>query len=184
VVAVGVAQEFQRIFCGYDHGRSDGQLGPPRYGFEKADRRVSCYYFYVWDEQFGPGFIKLCSSFPWPAKVWVNGHEWAKQQARKQGIGVAELAGGFAACDDPDRLQQVCDRLGPGQIQAFFDRWMAHIPTPLGATDRAGGYCGSCRCARSRSPTPWSWMPPGGRGRSLRRWWPTTWASAGPTRSR
>ena len=47
VVAVGVAQEFQRVFSGYDRGRTDGQPGPPRYGFEKAERRVSCYYFYM-----------------------------------------------------------------------------------------------------------------------------------------
>jgi hypothetical protein len=45
VVAVGVAQEFQRVFTGYDRGRSDGRPGPPRFTFEKADRRVSCYYF-------------------------------------------------------------------------------------------------------------------------------------------
>jgi hypothetical protein len=61
VVAIGVAQEFQRVFTGYDRGRTDGRPGPPRYGFEKADRRVSCCYFYVWDAEFGPGFIKLCS---------------------------------------------------------------------------------------------------------------------------
>ena len=64
VVAVGVAQEFQRVFTGSDRGRSDGQPGPPRYGFEKAERRVTCYYFYVWDDDFGPGFIKICAYFP------------------------------------------------------------------------------------------------------------------------
>jgi hypothetical protein len=140
VVAVGVAQEYQRVFNGYDRGRGDGQPGPPRYAFEKADRRVSCFYFYVWDADFGPGFIKLCSYFPWPAKVWVNGHEWAKQQARKAGIAFTELANGFASCDDPQVLQAICDRLGPGHIQAFFDRWLAQLPTPLGDSDRAAGY--------------------------------------------
>jgi hypothetical protein len=140
VVAIGVAQEFQRVFCGYDRGRADGQPGPPRYGFEKADRRVTCFYFYVWDEEFGPGFIKLCSYFPYPAKVWVNGHEWAKQQARRQGIAFTELANGFAACDQPQALQAICDGLGPAAIQGFFDRWLACIPTPLGPADRAAGY--------------------------------------------
>ena len=140
VVAVGVAQEYQRVFCGYDRGRADGQPGPPRYAFEKADRRVSCFYFYVWDAEFGPGFIKLCSYFPWPAKVWVNGHEWAKQQARQAGIAFTELANGFATCDQPQALQAICDRLGPGQLQAFFDRWLQVIPTPLGDRDRAAGY--------------------------------------------
>jgi hypothetical protein len=138
VVAIGVAQEFQSVFCGYDR-RGDGP-GPPRFAFAKADRRVSVFYFYVYDDDFGPGFIKLCTYFPYPAKVWVNGHEWAKRQAAKAGIGFTELANGFASCNDPTALQAICDRLGPGDIWAFFERWMARIPTPLNDADRAGGY--------------------------------------------
>ena len=33
-----------------------------------------------------------------------------------------------------------CDRLAPGDIQAFFGRWMSRIPLPLTADDRAAGY--------------------------------------------
>jgi hypothetical protein len=139
VVAVGVAQEFQRVFCGSPR-RPEGP-GAPQFTFAKADRRVSCYYFYLWDAEFGPGFIKICSYFPYPAKVWVNGHEWAKQQAHRHGIAFTELANGFATCDQPDALQAICDALGPADIQAFFDRWLARIPTPLGPADRAAGYC-------------------------------------------
>src|SRR5438105_10101072 len=85
VVAIGVAQEFQSVFTGHD--RNAEQPGPPCYSFAKADRRVSAFYFYVWDDDFGPGFVKICSYFPYPAKVWVNGHEWAKRQAIKADIG-------------------------------------------------------------------------------------------------
>jgi len=138
VVAIGMAQEFQSVFSAYD--RNAGQPGPPMYSFAKADRRVTTFYFYVWDDEFGPGFIKLCTYFPYPAKVWVNGHEWAKRQAVKAGIGFTELANGFGSCDDPAGLQAVCDRLGPADIEAFFDRWMARIPTPLTDDDRAAGY--------------------------------------------
>src|SRR6266511_708884 len=138
VVAVGVAQEFQRVFSG--SRRKTDKPGAVCYGFEKADRRVSCYYFYVWDAEFGPGFVKICSYFPYPIKVWVNGHEWAKRQAAKQGVGFTELANGFATTDDPERLQAICDALGPAQIQAFFDRWMARLPLPLSDADRAAGY--------------------------------------------
>ena len=53
----------------------------------------------------GPAFIKVCAYFPYPAKIWVNGHEWAKRQALKAGIGVTALSNGFASCDDPDTLQ-------------------------------------------------------------------------------
>src|SRR6266699_5810884 len=138
VVAIGVAQEFQSVFSGYD--RATGKPGPPSFTFAKADRRVTVYYCYVLDRDFGPGFIKLCSYFPYPAKVWVNGHEWAKRQAHAAGITFTELANGFAACHDPARLQAICDRLGPADIQAFFDRWLARIPTPLTLADQAVGY--------------------------------------------
>src|SRR6266571_2456880 len=58
----------------------------------------------------------------------------------RAGIGFTELSNGFACCDDPDGLQLICDRLGPGDIQAFFDRWMSRLPLPLTAEDRAAGY--------------------------------------------
>ena len=137
VVAIGVAQEFQSVFTGTKRLTANGA---PVFSFAKADRRVSVYYFYLVDRDFGPGFIKMCSYFPYPAKVWVNGHEWAKRQADQAGLGYTALANGFASCDDPVRLQKICDRLGPSQIQVFFERWMKVIPTPLGPADRGGGY--------------------------------------------
>ena len=70
--------------------------------FTKADRRVTCYYFYLWDGDFGPAFIKVCAYFPYPVKVWLNGHEWAKRQATHAGIGFTELSNGFATCEDPE----------------------------------------------------------------------------------
>jgi hypothetical protein len=137
VVAIGVTQEFQNVFAAT---RRRTAAGAPQFAFRKEDRRVSCFYFYVWDDDFGPGFIKLCSYFPYPGKVWDNGHEWAKRQAAKAQIGFAALSNGFAACQDPARLQQLCDQLGPADIQAFFQRWLAVIPTPLDGTDHTAGY--------------------------------------------
>ncbi|HET8914768.1 MAG TPA: hypothetical protein VFM91_03600 [Propionibacteriaceae bacterium] len=106
----------------------------------KADRRVTCFYFYLWDDDFGPAFIKICAYFPYPIKVWLNGHEWAKRQATGAGIGFTELSNGFASCADPAALQAICDRLGPGTIGVFFDRWMSRLPMPLTEHDRAAGY--------------------------------------------
>ena len=137
VVAIGMAQEFQSVFTGFERHAGAGGCG---FGFEKADRRVSVFYVYVRDDDFGPGFVKICTYFPYPVKVWVNGHEWAKRQAAKEGLAFTSLANGFASADDPARLQAICDRLGPDQILAFFERWMAAIPTPLSGPDRAAGY--------------------------------------------
>jgi hypothetical protein len=137
VAAIGVAQEFQRVWSAYQR---DTKTGVPQFTFAKADRRVTCYYFYLWDEDFGPAFIKVCTYFPYPAKVWVNGHEWAKRQAARAGIGFTELSNGFAACDDPAGLQQICDRLGPGTIEVFAQRWLHRLPMPLADHDEAAGY--------------------------------------------
>jgi hypothetical protein len=137
VVAIGVAQEFQSVFAA---SRRDTPTGAPFFTFYKADRRVTAYYFYVNDADFGHGFIKICAYFPYPGKVWVNGHEWAKRQAQQCGLEYAELSNGFASCSDPARLQTICDHLGPNQIQSFFERWMGLIPTPLDASDRSAGF--------------------------------------------
>ena len=137
VAAIGVAQEFAPVFTGTQR---DAPNGVPQFSFQKANRRVTCYYFYLWDESFGPAFIKICAYFPYPAKIWVNGHEWAKRQAIKAGLGFTELSNGFAATDDPVALQAICDRLGPGAIAVFVERWLSVLPVPLTAADRAAGY--------------------------------------------
>ncbi|MGH7876501.1 MAG: hypothetical protein ACRENM_02380 [Candidatus Dormibacteraceae bacterium] len=137
VVAIGVAQEFQSVFVGRDRATKPGAVN---FGFGKADRRVTCYYFYILDAEFGPSFVKLCAYFPYPGKVWVNGHEWAKRQAQAEQLRFTELANGFASCQDPEHLQAICDRLGPAQIEEFFERWMTQLPLPLGAEERRFGY--------------------------------------------
>jgi hypothetical protein len=137
VAAIGTAQEFQNVFAS---AQRTGDNGVPWFSFTKADRRVTCFYFYLWDADFGPAFIKICTYFPYPIKVWLNGHEWAKRQATQAGIGFSELSNGFATCADPAALQAICDRLGPGTIGVFFERWMSRLPVPLTEHDRAAGY--------------------------------------------
>jgi hypothetical protein len=138
VVAIGWAQEFQPVWTA--RKRCTDPARPPQFSFVMTQRRVTCYYFYLQDEDFGPAFIKVCAYFPYPVKVWLNGHEWAKRQLARAGIGFTELSNGFASCQDPAVLQALCDRLGPGAITVFFERWMSRIPLPLTAADRAAGY--------------------------------------------
>ena len=146
VAAIGVAQEVQRVFIARKRD-TDPSLCP-QFSFDKKDRRVTVFYFYLWDAGFGPAFIKVCTYCPWPVKVWVNGHEWAKQQCRKAGIGFTELSNGFASADDPAVLQRVCDALQPGTIEVFFQRWMSRLPLPLGAADQKAGYWWECSMAQ------------------------------------
>ena len=138
VVAVGCAQEFQLVWTARKRDTDPG--GCPQFSFTKEQRRVSVFYIYIFDERMGPGFIKICTYFPYPVKAWVNGHEWAKRQALAAGIGFTALSNGFASCDDPAALQAICDRFGPGTVQVWFERWMARLPLPLTYADRDAGY--------------------------------------------
>jgi hypothetical protein len=137
VVAIGVAQEFAQVVTA---STTRSESGAPWFTFGKAQRRVTNYYFYLWDEQMGGAFIKVCAYFPYPMKIWVNGHEWAKRQATAAGIAFTELSNGFASCADPVALQTICDRFGPEAIAVFCQSWLDRLPLPLTPVDRAAGY--------------------------------------------
>jgi len=141
VAAIGVAQEVQNVVSATER-QAPNQI--PWFAFAKTNRRVTCYYFYLWDEDFGPAFIKLCAYFPYPGKVWINGHEWAKRQAAKAGLVFTALSNGFASCTDAPALQAICDRLGPGAIGVFLARWLARLPQPFTEADRQAGYWWEC----------------------------------------
>jgi hypothetical protein len=77
---------------------------------------------------------------PYAVKIYLNGHEWAKQQSRKEGIAFEARDNGFLSCAQPEHLQTLCDQLGPEPIQAFFDKWNESLPMSLTAADRQAGY--------------------------------------------
>ena len=106
----------------------------------KTSALVNFFYFYCVDADFGPFFIKFCTYFPYTAKLCINGHEWAKRQAARAGIGFEALDNGFASCQDPGALQALCDRLGPPDIGALLDKWLRILPHPFTADDIAAGY--------------------------------------------
>jgi hypothetical protein len=136
VVFIGVAQEKAQAF----KARKKDQQGYVGFEYSRDSVRVNHYYFYIQDADFGPLFIKVCSYAPYPIKVCLNGHEWAKQQLAKAGIAFEALDNGFLSCANPERLQASCDQLGPEQMQALFAKWIARLPMPLTATDREAGY--------------------------------------------
>ena len=65
VAAIGVAQEFQRVWTAYQR---DTRTAAPQFTFAKADRRVTCYYFYLWDEDFGAGVHQGLRLLPLPGQ--------------------------------------------------------------------------------------------------------------------
>jgi hypothetical protein len=137
VAAIGVAQEFQRVWTAHEGKTS---TGTPRWSFCKADRRVTCYYFYLWDEGVGAGVHQGLCLRSLPGQDLGQRHEWVKRQATRAGIGFTVLSNGFAACAGPAALQEICDRLLPGTIEVFAQRWLHRLPLPLGPADQRAGY--------------------------------------------
>ena len=133
IVFVGVAQEKAQAYQGK---KIDGQFQFTR----DKTVYVNHYYFYIDDADFGPVFLKVCSYAPWATKLCLNGHEWAKRQLEKQGIAYQPLDNGFLSCAAPEKLQQICDSLGPEDIDRLFRKWLHRIPLPLRPEDRAAGY--------------------------------------------
>jgi hypothetical protein len=133
VVFIGVAQEKAQAFQGK---KIDGQF---QYTRDKTVY-VNHYYFYIDDAEFGALFLKVCSYAPWGTKLCLNGHEWAKRQLEKKGIAYEALDNGFLSCADPQKLQEICDSLGPDDIDRVFRKWLERIALPLRPEDRAAGY--------------------------------------------
>ena len=58
----------------------------PHMGWGRQMAFVNHFYFYIWDPEWGPAFIKTNAYAPWPIWVYLNGHEWAKRQCAKGGV--------------------------------------------------------------------------------------------------
>ncbi len=138
ILFVGRAQEKVNVFR--TEKRRNKQTGKTYPWIVKTSAVVNQHYIYAVDEDFGPFFLKFCGYFPYNAKLCINGNEWAKRQATKSGIAFEALDNGFADCDDPRRLQRICDRLGPGPIDRLTRKWLRRLPHPFTAADRRAGY--------------------------------------------
>jgi hypothetical protein len=137
VLFVGRAQEKTKLFRTEKRRDANGDSYP---WIVASTGLVNHFYFYCYDDDFGPFFIKFCSYFPYNAKLCLNGNHWAQRQAAKAGIAFTPLDNGFAAVDDTAALQAICDSLGPDQIEALLDKWLAVLPHPFTAADHAAGY--------------------------------------------
>src|SRR5262245_60865417 len=138
VLFVGRAQEKTSVFR--TEKRTNPTTGKKYPWIVRSTAMVNHYYFYCVDEDFGPFFLKFCSYFPYNAKLCLNGHEYVKRQLAKEGIVHEALDNGILSCADPERLQHLCDGLSAAKIDALLRKWLARLPHPFTAEDRAAGY--------------------------------------------
>jgi hypothetical protein len=138
VVLLGKAQEKTPVFR--TEKRRNPETGKSYPWIVRSTAMVNQYYWYCMDRDFGPFFLKFGSYFPYNAKLCLNGHEYAKCQLRREGIGFKALDNGFVSCQDPQRLQAICEAMGPQHIDGLLRRWLSRLPHPFTAPDREAGY--------------------------------------------
>ena len=98
VVFLGKAQEKVPVFR--TERRRNPETGQRYPWIVRSTAMVNQYYWYCLDREFGPFFLKFCSYFPYNAQLCLNGHEYAKCQLSRQGIGYQALDNGFVSCDN------------------------------------------------------------------------------------
>ena len=134
VVMLGVAQEKAFAWRGWRDGGHDAH---PHFAFGRQAVFVNHFYWYILDREWGPSFVKANAYAPYPTSIYLNGHEWAKRHAAREGIGFTPLDNGFASCEDPETLAGICDRLSEQDIFAFCDRWIRDVlPSPFTPAER------------------------------------------------
>jgi hypothetical protein len=138
VVFIGKAQEKMPVFR--TERRRNETTGVKYPWIVRSTAMVNQFYIYCVDRDFGPFFLKFSSYFPYTAKLCINGHEYAKQQLVKKNIGFEALDNGVLRCDDPKRLQAICDGLSAEKIDALLRKWLRLLPPPYTAADRKAGY--------------------------------------------
>jgi hypothetical protein len=138
VVFIGKAQEKTAVFR--TERRRNEKTGGTYPWLVRSTAMVNQFYIYCVDRDFGPFFLKFSTYFPYNAKLCLNGHEYAKRQLAQKGIGFEALDNGVLSCDDPKRLQAICDGLSAEKIDALLRKWLRLLPHPYEVRDRKAGY--------------------------------------------
>ena len=136
VVLIGIAQERAEVF----RPPAVRDRVPGRYAARRTSAFINHVYFYLFDRDVGPAFIKVCTYAPWSLRVWCNGHGWARRRLEGRHIGYQSLDNGFAAVDDRRALQTACDGFSAAAIERFVRRWLGRLPSPFTPADREAGY--------------------------------------------
>src|SRR5215470_17486588 len=137
VLFVGKAQEKASVFRTEKRRDAQGKTYP---WIIRSTAIVNHYYFYILDRDFGPIFIKVCSYFPYAAKLCLNGHEWLKRQLTQREIPFEPLDNGIRSTTAARRVQQIADTLTAEKIDAVFRKWLRRLPHPFTAAHRQAGY--------------------------------------------
>jgi len=142
VVLVGKAQERVAGWRGFkDKSSALHSEAHPHFTYRRQALFVDYWYFYLWDDQWGPGFIKLCPYAPYG--VWAlpqTATSGPSASSPRPGSVSSPSTNGLRSVEDVSAARRICARLGHGHVQGFLDRWLRRLPSALTASDRRAGY--------------------------------------------
>jgi hypothetical protein len=130
VAVILKVREHERIAC--YHARTDD--------IAIMRRNVLLYYFYLNDRACGRMFLRICPYFPFNITVWLNGHNWLKQQLDNEAIAYETCDNLFTACQRPERLQQLSAAFAPKHIVQSVDTWLERLVPFFSAGERQQGF--------------------------------------------
>jgi len=135
---VGVAQEKTRVWR--TRQRRDPVTGKRYPWLCQEPAMVNHWYFYGFDADFGPFYMKFCGYFPFTGQIYLNGHEYAMRQCAKARIGFTALDNAFGSASDQAAVQRAGDGLTDQKMYRFAGKWLARLPHPFTAEDEQADY--------------------------------------------
>ena len=172
VVAIVQAQEFQWVFSAKTARRTPGVVY-----FDFMQRRAPGRDLLLLRPRprVRPRLHQDLHLLPLPGQGLAERPRVGQAPGAQGGIHFTELANGFASCERPGRppghLRPLRTGRRPGLLRPL-DR--VHPDSVHQGRPARRATSGSCRCARSRSPGPWSSTTHGGPGASSNPSSPTT----------
>lgn len=86
------------------------------------ERKCQHLYFYYLDREFGLMHVRLQTWLPFSIQVCVNGREWLARQMDRAGISYQKRDNCFSSIADPQRAQQLMDRLTARNFNPWLDK--------------------------------------------------------------
>src|SRR5215472_7954640 len=151
VVLIGWAQERVNVFSPPNkQDRQSGKFAPKRH-----PARPKTFYFYIWDRDWGPTNIRICTYAPFAMRINLNGQMWLIQHLRRSGHYVETIDNGIADVDDKEALRRLCRRF----LGRDFNRRLlqlerqSHRAAPSATPDPGSGHTQRARLPPCSRPT-------------------------------
>lgn len=89
-----------------------------------CNKFVSQYYIYIHDKELGLCYLKISSYIPFACEVYMNGHNYLKQQFDIQGLEYKMKDNSFVKVSDVDALKLLVENFQPSTALNRMDYWM------------------------------------------------------------